>query len=128
LHPLANGYGRNPGLQAGGSNLRTALKGGVSNRSWFYDECLAQDADEVIAAAVGEELPRIGFGVQDLRKPTTILEADEPGDMNTVTVFFGVGADLFQNQARLRGAVVQQATQTIALLAQLVQFLFDLEA
>jgi hypothetical protein len=38
LHPLANGYGRNPGLQAGVPNLRTALKGGVSNRSWFYDE------------------------------------------------------------------------------------------
>jgi hypothetical protein len=29
--PLPNGYGRNSGL-------RTASKGGVSNRSWFYDE------------------------------------------------------------------------------------------
>ncbi len=30
LHPLPNRYGRNPGLQAGVFNLRSALKGGVS--------------------------------------------------------------------------------------------------
>ncbi|MDR0578160.1 MAG: hypothetical protein LBI87_11670, partial [Candidatus Accumulibacter sp.] len=36
--PLPSSHGRNPGLPGRGSSLRTALKGGVSNRSQFYDE------------------------------------------------------------------------------------------
>ncbi|MDR0578012.1 MAG: hypothetical protein LBI87_10890, partial [Candidatus Accumulibacter sp.] len=36
--PLPSSYGRNPGLPGRGSSLRTALKGGVSNRSQFYDD------------------------------------------------------------------------------------------
>ncbi|MDR0736028.1 MAG: hypothetical protein LBF51_04215, partial [Zoogloeaceae bacterium] len=35
--PLENGYGRNPG-RGRGLNRRAFLTGGVSNRSWFYDE------------------------------------------------------------------------------------------
>jgi hypothetical protein len=40
LHPFSGCRGQNPGLWAGVFNLRPALNGGVSNRSWFYARIL----------------------------------------------------------------------------------------